>query len=561
MIDKVIANRYRILSEIGKGGMAVVYKANDEVLNRIVAVKILNPEMAQDPVILVRFFREASAARALRHPNVVAIYDVGEDEGLHYIVMEYINGPTLKELIHEQGAMPVSRAISMMMQLCDAVEAAHAHKIIHRDIKPQNVLVENGERLKITDFGIAVHFDGDDHEGGSTAVMGSAHYLAPESAIGHQPDYRVDVYALGIVFFELLCGSVPFTGSTPAAIALKHMQDPLPGILPYNTNVPQSIENVVIKATAKDPDERYESVAALRQAIERAMDPANRNEPRLTLKTTRLELPERQEKPPLQQREPEIVIEKKAPLQSVRDLPGTSRFTKILIGVLCCLLAVLVFLALIASGWLPVDGWFGWTSVPAVAGMSEQQVMDTLSENGISASDIIVEQQLSDTVPAGSVIGTSVPEGERLRAGQKLTLQISRGPSYLIQDYTGRYLTDVQKELADAGVTMDYQITYQGSADTNPGIVLVQNGLAAGSTVDPLADNTISFVVSSWPTVTITPDLIGMDVEQAKQKLNNLGIAVLTVNSQGGNKVVQIDPPLGSTYTQEGTDSVVTLYY
>lgn len=232
MQDK-IANRYAIKRLIGQGGMADVYLAYDEIMGREVAIKVLRTKLASDPQTLVRFIREASAARKLSHPNVVEIYDVGESGDLHYIVMEYINGMTLKELISRTGPVPAVQAVEIMKKLTSAVIEAHSRNIIHRDIKPQNVLVSKSGDLKIADFGIALAADSVTLTR-NNAVMGSSHYLAPESAAGLIPDFRVDIYSLGIVFFELLTGSVPFTGPNPAAIALKHMQDPLPAIHPYN---------------------------------------------------------------------------------------------------------------------------------------------------------------------------------------------------------------------------------------------------------------------------------------------------------------------------------------
>ena len=218
MMMEQIANRYEILSLIGQGGMADVYKAKDTILNRIVAIKVLRDKLSQDAMALVRFQREASAASRLSHPNVVDIYDVGEYEGMHYIVMEFIRGRTLKELIAQRGALDVDEAIGIMKQLVSAINHAHEHKIIHRDIKPQNVLVKDDGTIKITDFGIAVA-NGSVQLTFNNTVMGSAHYLAPETTQGKEPNEQVDIYSLGIVFYELLTGKVPFTGKTPTEIA------------------------------------------------------------------------------------------------------------------------------------------------------------------------------------------------------------------------------------------------------------------------------------------------------------------------------------------------------
>lgn len=244
MTDKTlhtIASRYTILNLIGQGGMADVYLAHDEILNREVAIKVLRPKLSEDPMTLVRFTREASAASRLSHPNVVDIYDVGESDGLHYIVMEYIRGQTLKQLIVRRGALDYREALSMMKQLISAVVSAHHHQIIHRDIKPQNILVKSDGTLKITDFGIAIA-NGSVSLTHNNAVMGSAHYLSPESAQGMMPDEKVDIYSMGIVFYELLTGQVPFRGNNPAEIALKHMTEPLPSLRRFNPQIPQALK-------------------------------------------------------------------------------------------------------------------------------------------------------------------------------------------------------------------------------------------------------------------------------------------------------------------------------
>jgi serine/threonine protein kinase len=245
-----VANRYEIISLIGQGGMADVYKAKDIILNRIVAIKILREKLSHDAMTLVRFQREASAASRLSHPNVVDIYDVGESDGMHYIVMEFIRGRTLKQLIQQRGALSVSESIQIMTQLTSAIDHAHKHNIIHRDIKPQNVLVKDDGTVKITDFGIAIANDAVQLTL-NNAVMGSAHYLAPETAQGKEPTAQVDIYSLGIVFYELLTGDVPFHGKTPTEIAVKHLRQPIPYVRDFNPAIPQAVEKYYFKSDRK----------------------------------------------------------------------------------------------------------------------------------------------------------------------------------------------------------------------------------------------------------------------------------------------------------------------
>jgi serine/threonine-protein kinase len=293
---KEIANRYTLISLIGQGGMADVYKALDTILNRIVAVKVLRAKVSDDPMILVRFQREASAASKLSHPNIIDIYDVGEYKGTHYIVMEFVRGRTLKELIAQRGAMAPEEAISIMRQLSAAVAHAHAHHIIHRDIKPQNVLIKDDGTVKITDFGIAVANDSVALTYHNT-IMGSAHYLSPETAQGKEPNPAIDIYALGIVFYEMLTGDVPFKGKTPTEIALKHLRQPLPYPRSFNPNIPQSVENIVLKAAAKDPAERYENAASLVYDLDHCLDPEYKNIRRIEPKVKSLDMEPEPEKP------------------------------------------------------------------------------------------------------------------------------------------------------------------------------------------------------------------------------------------------------------------------
>ena len=248
--NKMIAERYMIVSSLGEGGMADVYLAIDTILNREVAIKVLRGELSKDPVTLLRFQREANAVSKLNHPNVVDVYDVGEFEGRHYIVMEYVRGRTLKQLISQRGALHQEEAVNIMLQLTSAVQHAHENDIIHRDIKPQNVLVKDDGTVKITDFGIALAHDTVQLTQ-SDAVLGSAHYLAPETTRGETPSNQVDIYALGIVFYELLTGNVPFHGDNPVQIAMKHLREEIPSVRDFNPTLPQSVENIIIKATVK----------------------------------------------------------------------------------------------------------------------------------------------------------------------------------------------------------------------------------------------------------------------------------------------------------------------
>ena len=261
-INKIIAGRYVLKESIGQGGMADVYLAYDKILQRTVAVKIMRSSLTGDPVYVTRFHREASAAAALTHKNIVEIYDVGEEGDDYYIVMEYVPGQTLKELIYKRGALHYVEAIDVMKQVASATAKAHSMGIVHRDLKPQNIMVTDSGVVKIGDFGIA-SIQSLSQVTQTDTIMGSLHYLAPEVARGEKATVQSDIYALGIVFYELLRGDVPFNGESPVNIALKHMRDEIPSVRQFNPSIPQSVENIIIKATAKNIKERYQSASEM----------------------------------------------------------------------------------------------------------------------------------------------------------------------------------------------------------------------------------------------------------------------------------------------------------
>lgn len=282
LIGKRLNDRYKLLQLIGGGGMANVYLARDIILDRDVAVKVLRLDFVNDELFIKRFRREAQAATSLNHENIVTIYDVGEDDGIYYMVMEYVRGCTLKQYIQQHAPLPVQEALRMMDQLTGAIAHAHQNGVIHRDIKPQNILVSEDGTLKITDFGIAVALSSTTITQ-TNSVLGSVHYLSPEQAKGGMATEKSDIYSLGIVMFELLTGHLPFSGESAVAIVLKHLQTETPSLRRWNPNIPQSVENIVLKATAKNPLHRYNSALDMQQHIRTALLPERINEAKFTL--------------------------------------------------------------------------------------------------------------------------------------------------------------------------------------------------------------------------------------------------------------------------------------
>lgn len=548
-----IANRYEILSLIGQGGMADVYKARDTILNRVVAIKVLRAKLSDDAMALVRFQREASAASRLSHPNVVDIYDVGEYEGMHYIVMEFIRGRTLKELIAQRGALDVDEAIGVMKQLVSAINHAHEHKIIHRDIKPQNVLVKDDGTIKITDFGIAVA-NGSVQLTYNNTVMGSAHYLAPETTQGKEPNEQVDIYSLGIVFYELLTGHVPFTGKTPTEIAIKHLRKPIPYVRDFNPNIPQSVENIVLKATAKNLEDRYVSCKEMLYDLIHCLDPEYKNMSRI-----RVDVTPSKDLMKCEDGHIEFVDE-----SDKEDKKPRNWIAALMIS--AAIIISIIVLVLIASitGLIKIDGFLGYQTMPDVKDLTQEEAIDTLQAAHFNTSKVKYEYKVSDKYDEGKVIKSNYKEGEVILNDSKIVLTISKGATYLVPDFTDSSYADAQYQLSQNAPNVEINVEFKGTKDRDTGIILEQKGLKPGKRIDPDSNEKIYFVVSTYPSIVIPSDLIGQDVLSAKDELNDLGIAVVVTKIDGGqgtNKVVSVSPDVGTEYVQEGTNSVVTLFY
>lgn len=553
MMMEQIANRYEILSLIGQGGMADVYKARDTILNRVVAIKVLRAKLSDDAMALVRFQREASAASRLSHPNVVDIYDVGEYEGMHYIVMEFIRGRTLKELIAQRGALDVDEAIGVMKQLVSAINHAHEHKIIHRDIKPQNVLVKDDGTIKITDFGIAVA-NGSVQLTYNNTVMGSAHYLAPETTQGKEPNEQVDIYSLGIVFYELLTGHVPFTGKTPTEIAIKHLRKPIPYVRDFNPNIPQSVENIVLKATAKNLEDRYVSCKEMLYDLIHCLDPEYKNMSRI-----RVDVTPSKDLMKCEDGHIEFVDE-----SDKEDKKPRNWIAALMIS--AAIIISIIVLVLIASitGLIKIDGFLGYQTMPDVKDLTQEEAIDTLQAAHFNTSKVKYEYKVSDKYDEGKVIKSNYKEGEVILNDSKIVLTISKGATYLVPDFTDSSYADAQYQLSQNAPNVEINVEFKGTKDRDTGIILEQKGLKPGKRIDPDSNEKIYFVVSTYPSIVIPSNLIGQDVLSAKDELNDLGIAVVVTKIDGGqgtNKVVSVSPDVGTEYVQEGTNSVVTLFY
>ncbi len=463
-----INNRYEIVKSIGEGGMANVYLANDTILDRKVAVKVLRGDLSGDDKFIRRFQREALAVSNLSHPNIVEVYDVGEEDGEHYIVMEYIEGKTLKQLLKKRESLTLTEVIDIMTQLTDGIAHAHESYIIHRDIKPQNIMIEDDGRIKITDFGIAMALNATQLTQ-TNSVMGSVHYLPPEQASGKSASIKSDIYSLGIMMYELLTGSVPFKGDNAVEIALKHMKDKIPSIRKQDPSIPQSVENIILKAAAKNPRNRYDSAKEMHEDLLHCLEEEHANDKKITFEypendidsdapivtpvaKKKVEKPKKQEvsedtEELVKEIEPEDIEEDEDEDDDGFEEPK-KRNTLIII------LASFFLLLLIAAGvfWLLTTREIEDVTVPSVIGLTTDEAIEKLTKEGFTYT---TEQQNSDTVEEGKVIKTVPKAGSTRKKGETITIVESIGGDYhYLEDYTGKNYSEVKAKLELYGINV-----------------------------------------------------------------------------------------------------------
>ena len=559
---KIIAERYELLELIGQGGMADVYLAQDIILNRTIAIKILRTSLAKDPIYVTRFQREASAAAALSHKNIVEIYDVGEDEDKYYIVMEYVPGMTLKELILKRGAVHVVEAIDIMKQVISGISKAHQLGIIHRDLKPQNILVTDSGVAKIADFGIA-SMQSLAQVTQTDVIMGSLHYLAPELARGEKATAQSDVYALGIVFYELLRGEVPFNGESPVNIALKHMQEDLPSLLEFNPSIPQSVENIVIKATAKNLNDRYKSATEMLDDIKTCME--RQDEEKLVFSHD-------------QDTDPTIVIDPRSAFTSGNTAPivdpveekevaapkkegffsklvnkfkGLDTKAKVAVGVVTALVIAGIAFA-IYLGVKPDT-----SLMPDLTEKTVEQAKEILKEYNVTISDDITEE-LSDEYEKGEIIATDPKKGTTIKEGDVVKVTVSKGKYIVLEDYTGKK-EDVAKKALEK-LKFEVEIEYEISSKTK-GTVIDQS-IEKGTKVDPTEkDRKIILTVSKGDYVVLGKYVV-MDQNKAKEALTKLGFDVTikeTSSEQAVGTVVEQSLKEGHKVDPDEKDRTITL--
>ena len=445
---QLINDRYEIQRLIGEGGMANVYLAKDTILDRKVAVKVLRGDLAGDEKFVRRFQREALSASSLSHPNIVEIYDVGEDEGNFYIVMEYIEGKTLKQLIKKRGVLSLPETMDIMLQLLDALATAHDSYIIHRDIKPQNIMIKESGLVKITDFGIAMALNSAQLTQ-TNSVMGSVHYLPPEQASGKGSTIRSDIYSLGILMFEMLSGKVPFKGDSAVEIALKHMKEPLPSVKEINPVVPQSVENIILKASAKNPKNRYRDVREMADDIKTCLDEEKENEERITFKYPETDFSDTKAVTSLKEEKKNIKEEKPVVKQITDDdkIDKSNKRKMIIISSIIGVLA-LIFIAVVIV--FPKITASKDVEIPDVYGMEISKAEKMLKKYGFKIDS---KKKANDEVDEDLVIETEPSKNRYAKKGSTVVIYYSSGSQKIeIENYVGQNAYEVKAKLELLGL-------------------------------------------------------------------------------------------------------------
>ena len=564
MIDKgyLLGERYRIIDTLGEGGMANVYLAEDIILQRKVAVKILRLDLQNEPQTQARFQREALATSELSHPNIVSVLDVGTDHGLPYMVMEYVDGPDLKEYIRQNAPLDLHEVIRIMDQILSAVALAHKHNVIHRDLKPQNILMDKRGNIKIADFGIAVALN-QSSVTQTNSVMGSVHYMSPEQTRGGLVTKQSDIYSLGIILYELITGTVPFNGDTPVSIALKHAQEPIPSIRKKDQSVPQALENVVLKATAKDPRDRYATAQAMQADLDSSLDPERADEPVFvpnhgnnndkTIVLPGFKAPEKEQTVESEEEnKPDKKEKKKDFWQNVKSHKWWWIFSVIAAG----LIIFIMIFALSGNNNKPRQ-----VHIPDVTNITEKRAEKRLEAAGLQVGKVIRRQ--SDDIKKGHVIGTKPAAGNRVDQGKAIILIVSSGTSMVkVPDVVGDNYDEAAEKLENQGFDVVREDQYSNKMAKGN---IISQSIAAGVEVKP-TQTTITLVVSRGKQIkpkinTVTlKDLHNYSLKSAQDYAKEHGLT-LQINQEYSDEVerglvISMQPEAGTKVDRGSTVTI-----
>ena len=543
----LFGNRYEIITKIGSGGMADVYKAIDQKLNRYVAIKILKSEYKEDSTFVNKFSSEAQAAAALSHPNVVNVYDVGDDHGLQYIVMELVEGITLKDYIQKKGRLTPKEVISIAVQVCSGIEVAHNHSIVHRDIKPQNIMISKEGKVKVTDFGIAKATSSNTI---STNAMGSVHYTSPEQARGGFSDAKSDIYSLGITMYEMITGELPFDGDSTVAVALKHLQEEIKAPSELVEDIPYSLEQIILKCTQKSPDRRYADVAALMRDLRRSLaEPdgdfvviapfvsaadtviISQNELEQIQGAARrsrdydfdddddYEYDEYEEEYSRRQRRAKRreIDPKMAKIMRMLTIVVTAIFIFMLIFIVGKALNIFNF-----EGFNPIKEESQKPTVPGLVGKTEEEAKSLCEEQDLVL--VVVEREKSQ-YEEGIVIEQATQKGTELPQGAKVNVIVSAGllgDEIEIPELRNKTENAAEKALIELGfLAENIEIIEREDDDVDAGRVIAT---IPGSGSKVTADAKIQIVISKGAGQIMVPRLLGKTAEDAKKALEEAGL-------------------------------------
>lgn len=556
MIGKRIGGRYEVLNYIGGGGMSRVYLAHDVILGRDVAIKVLNYDFSNEEELKRRFMREALSATSLTHPNIVDIFDVGEDGDIHYLVMEYIDGQTLKEFIVSNGPLSPEEALPIMQQLVSAISNAHENGIVHRDVKPQNILMDHDGNVKITDFGIAMALSATAHTK-TNSVLGTVHYLSPEQARGGMATKKSDIYSVGIVFYELLTGKLPFSGESAVSIALKHLQEETPSVRALFPEIPQSVENVILKATAKEAAARYSSADEMQDDLATVLSPERANEERFAIpfddEATRA-IPAILDEPAFENIEETI---KHKPVEEeeekVKPKKKRKKWPFILSGILVALLlGILIYFLPDLLGLKKID-------IPDVVGMTEAEAIEALEEEGFEIRES--KEEYSEDVEAGNVIKTTPEAGKERPRGTEVTLYISIGKELvMMESYIGDDFEQVASLLANYGYKSieDPKEVYSDK----PAGTIIEQDPEPGTEVIP-NETVLTFTVSKGKEVITLRNLQGMTENELDEYEKSSGLDIKVTSREHSNSVAEgqviSQNPSANTELEKGAEVKVVL--
>ncbi|MBS3810320.1 MAG: Stk1 family PASTA domain-containing Ser/Thr kinase [Halanaerobiales bacterium] len=534
MIGKLLNNRYKIKEKKGSGGMALVFKAQDILLDREVAIKMLRPEFVSDEDFINKFRQEAKSVARITHPNVVSIYDIVEGEDSLYLVMEYIRGENLKSIIKKRGRLTLVKALDIANQITAGVEVAHKNNIIHCDIKPHNILITENNKVKVTDFGIARAVSTSTMTITDT-VMGSAHYFSPEQAQGQEINTYSDIYSIGVVLYEMITGEVPFKGESPISVALKHIQNEPKELKEVLPSIPEKVNELIMKTLAKDPEKRHDNATDLREEIVETLkyvksEPGFNKESKNSKKSETKILKKSEIKS-------KSLENKKNNAKSNRstnnrnyytpDKKQSSKLNKWIVWVI-----VIMFL-FSAAAFAVIYFFKVYTEVPIV------KVPDLLEKEYNEAVDIASQQGLSlqksgeeifhNKIEEGHIVTQEPSPGERIKQTRKIVVSISKGPKVVeVPDFNNRPLRDAQVILENLGLSQE-QIEYEYSEQIRENHIISQSP-EAGSQID--VNTKIKLIVSNGPSPIMVkmPSLLGVEKDKAFELIKNKGLNVGRLN-------------------------------